>query len=355
MRKPKSGWRRGFVFIVIILMAIYDVYFYINIWEQQTKTTFNPEKYNFKVITSIQYSEIKETYGAVDGRNLTNTTITYVYPDKLRIEKNGKTKTVEIYNNNRYIYYDDINNKIKLKECFPPDNPYISEIEKRMAEIFENGDYEFFGYEEVENRRTEVIGIKSKLDDYSYMHKLWIAEINGILLPIREQYYINNSVVSKSTYNYLRVNEPVNPELFTLGSLPKTEAVEDGVIPKYVKSLVEAEKYLKFKLLVPDKLPEGFIETEITVIPPVKNPSFRCVFLKEGNKINFVQGKENMVLKSNGTFGSIPCEYAEKDGKISLVWNQNGFHLVLSGDIDTEGEIRIIGEQIAGGKLVLNN
>ncbi|WDC83481.1 hypothetical protein PL321_12245 [Caloramator sp. mosi_1] len=43
----------------------------------------------------------------------------------------------------------------------------------------------------------EVLGIKNKIDQNNYMHKIWITEINGVLLPMREEYFINGQVVEK--------------------------------------------------------------------------------------------------------------------------------------------------------------
>jgi hypothetical protein len=305
-------------------------------------------------ITSIQYQQVKETYGLGDGKIIENTRITYVYPDKLKIENNGKIKSVEIYVNDKYLYYDVQSNKAKYKECFSPDEPYITEIEKKMINILRNGEYEFFGYEERDNRRLEVIGVKSKSDGHSYMHKMWITEINKVILPYKEEYFIDNAVVSKIDYEYFNVNEPVNPEVFEIKAPNAPEKIEDGVLGKYVESFEEAQKYLNFKLILPEELPLGVIPSEIAVVPPVKKPSFSCIYFKEGYRIYLYEDVDEDEFKPNRILGKYPCEFTIEDEKALLVWNQRGISITLSGDEAILSDIIYMAEQMTGGRLVKN-
>lgn len=306
----------------------------------------------FERITSIHYSETKETYGIGDGKSIEKNVITYVFPDKLRIESSGATKSIEIYKYDTYLYYDFTSGYIKSKECFPPDEPYITEIEKKMINILKNGEYEFFGYEERDNKRLEIIGVRSKSDGHSYMHKLWITEINKVILPYMEEYFIDNVVVSKSSFEYYKVNVPVNPNVFTIESLPKLKIVNEGVLSKNMESFKEAQKYLNFELLLPKQLPVGLIPSEIAVVPPVKKPSFYCIYFREGYRIYLYEKGEKGIVKPNAMLGEFPAEFTIEDEKIILSWNQKDIFITLTGDEVILKYVINLAEQISGEKLV---
>lgn len=313
------------------------------------------KEFKLKEISSIQYEEITETYGQDEKKHIRNALITYVYPDKLRIETNSGNKMVEIYNRDKYIYYDDINNKIRIKECFPPDAPYLTELERKMTRILKGGEYEFFGYEQMENKRVKVIGIKSKMDGKSYMHKLWISDINEVTLPFKEEFFIDNTVVSKKTYSYLKVNQSINSDIFGITSLPQTKIINDGVLPKYVDKIENVNKYLNFKAKFPKNLPSDILISEIAVIPPVNKPAFYCIYYKNNSRIYLNERTEGIDYSHNFYIGEIPCEAEFKNGKIKITWRQDDIYIVLEGDEKIAGDVISIAEDIAGGKLVIHD
>lgn len=348
LRKLKLENTKYLIPIFLLLGLISGI---LSIDNKKSIESFNVNN-QFERITSIQYSETKETYGIGDGKNIENNKITYVFPDKLRIESNGITKYIEIYKYDTYYYYDLGSGYIKAKECFPPDEPYITEIEKKMINILKSGSYEFFGYEEKDSMRLEIIGVRSKEDGHSYMHKLWITEINKVILPYMEEYFIDNVVVSKSRYQYFKVNEPVNPNAFSIESLPKLKVVNEGVLSKNVQTFKEAQRYLNFDLLLPRQLPFGLIPSEIAVVPPAKKPVFYCVYFKEGYRIYLNESKGKTKIKPNATLGELPVEFKIDDEKVLLSWNQKDISITLTGDEAILKEIINLAEQISGEMLV---
>ena len=176
---------------------------------------YSKEKKESKVLT-LQYLVTKESFGISQGISVTNLLVSYEYPNKLRTESSGNIKTVEIYSGNRYIYYDNKNKKFIYKECFPKNIPNALEISLRLEKVIKGGEYEFFGYEEKENKKIKIIGIVSEDDNHTYMHKYWIETVKNINLPFREEYFIDNSVVCKTNYIYLNVNEPLDDKIFML-------------------------------------------------------------------------------------------------------------------------------------------
>lgn len=332
---------------IVILVTMYYSEKYKGVVNKFNKSTF-------KNITAIQYQEVKETYGQGDGKNIKTSNITYVYPDKLRIETNGSAKRIEIYNHNKYIYYDSESSIIKTKECFPPDKPYITEIEKKMVNILDKGEYEFFGYEEKDQRRMEIIGIKSKMDGHSYMHKLWISDFNGVVLPTKEEYFIDNIVVSKTTYSYQKVNEAISPKQFEIESLPDVEVKNDGYLPKFFDNVEGVGKYITFKPVIPTDLPQGFITSEVSITPPIKNPILTCIYFKEGYRIYLRESSPKSEFTPNASLGKLPCYYERVGNKVAIKWNQNGISINISGDMEILNEIVSIAETISGGNLVKN-
>lgn len=351
LREFKFKNIKYFVLIAVLIVLFAGV---LAFHDRKSVQSFNIADH-FKRITSIHYSEVKETYGIGDGKNTENNIITYVYPDKLRIESSGTKKSIEIYNFDIYLYYDITSSHIKSKECFPPDEPYITEIEKKMIDILKNEEYEFFGYEERNNKRLEVIGVRSKSDGHNYMRKLWITEINGVILPYIEEYFIDNVVVSKSSFEYYKVNEPVNPNNFTIESLPKLKIINEGVLSKNMNSFKEAQKYLNFNLLLPKQLPFGLIPSEIAVVPPVKKPSFYCIYFKDGYRIYLYEKGEKGAVKPNSSLGNLPAEFIIEDEKVLLGWNQGNVFITLTGDEAILKDIITLAEQISGERLVKND
>lgn len=303
-------------------------------------------------ITSIKYQVNIEEYGYNDGKRFSSIIYTCVYPDKLRIEKNIGNRTIEIYNNNKYIYFDITKNKMSIKECFPIDNSCITDIEKSMKEVLENKNKEFFGYEERNNIRLEIIGVKWKDIEHSYMRKFWMTEMNGIKLPYIEEYFIDNRAVSKRNYNYFIVNEAINPEAFKLNSNSRTEIVNEGALPKYLDNNKEAESYVNFTLKLPKKLPMGIVQGEIAVIPPVKNPSFYCIYFRDGYRIYLRETTKGEPIKYNGKLGNIPCRYEVDEGKIVIRWLQEDVDILISGDPEILDDIMYLLEEITGEKPI---
>ncbi|MCX7884295.1 MAG: hypothetical protein N2448_04615 [Caloramator sp.] len=338
------------LFFIILIGLFSGIYWYmksIDIISNAVYMSINALEN--KSIKSIRYIEKKEALGVKSGINKSVSEIYYVYPDKLRIENLGNIKTIEIYNDNRFIYYDG---KIRIKECFPIDKPYILQVEKNINDAINNKNYEFLGYEVKDNRRLKVIAIKWKLNDHNYMQKFRLEETNGINLPYIEEYFVDNVVISKTTYDYLKINEILKDYIFQIESLPPSDIINDGVLSKTVESYEEAQKYLNFKLIIPDKIVDGFIPWEIGVIPPVKYPSFYCIYFDSGNRIYLNESKKNLDLPPNGIIGEYPCRIDIENETFIIKWKQGDILIVLSGDVKNMNQIVKIAQSIAKGTLI---
>lgn len=338
--------------ILIIVIGIISLwYWYERSIKLSNSIVFNNSSIQFNMnIKSIIYREKKEILGVNNSIKTSYYEISYISPDKLRIESLENKKTIEIYNGNRFILYDG---KIKVKECFPIEGPNIIEIEKKIRDIIKNKNYEFFGYEVKNNRLLKVIGFKWELDNHNYMQKFWIGDINEITLPFIEEYFVDNVVISRTTYSYVKVNETINYNLFQIESLPSSDIIIDGVLSKTVESYDEAQKYLNFNIILPKNLPTGIIPWEIGIIPPVKSPSFYCIYFDRGYRIYLNESKGILNLSPNGKIGDIPCRVDLKNETVTIQWKQNDVLIVLNGDIKIIDQLFKIAESIAEGNLIM--
>ena len=304
------------------------------------------------LLRSIQYRQTTESYGDSFGKSITESIVTYKSPCLLKIE-NSSAKTIEIYNRNQYIYYDQIKNKMQIKECFPIDELYQTDMEKKIEQITMDNNYEFYGFEMSGNIKLRVVGMKYKIDQNRYMKKLWIGEINGILLLFKEEYYIDDAAVSKTIYNYLKVNEEISDDVFDEALLSKAEAVKEGVVPKYFEQFCDAQKYFKFKLQLPNRLPEGYLPSEIAVIPPVSSPTFYCIYFSfNGERIYINECSKSDKITSNALLNDIQCQIIIADEAMSIQWKQKGVSICITGDKNQYDDIVFFAENTAGGRLV---
>lgn len=167
-------------------------------------------------ISMLQYTEIKETYDKIKGISTKKTHVIYLYPGKLRIENEGLPKTVEIYNGKRYIYYDIVSRIAKHKIILSNKIPSAMEKSLMLDKIIKSGEYEFFGYEEKENKQLMVIGEVIESDGKILLNKYWIEKIYNTNLLYKEECFVDNTVVSKTTYIYSKINEEVNKDIFII-------------------------------------------------------------------------------------------------------------------------------------------
>ncbi|QCX33019.1 hypothetical protein FDN13_04440 [Caloramator sp. E03] len=337
--------------LFIIVIGIISLYY----WNERSKELSNSIVFNnlsIQVninIKSIIYREKKEILGINNSIKTSNYEISYIFPDKLRIENLEDKKTIEIYNGNKFILYDG---KIKVKECFPIEGPNVIETEKKIRDIIKNKNYEFFGYEVKDNRLLKVIGVKWELDNHNYMQKFWIGDINEITLPFIEEYFVDNVVISRTTYSYVKVNEAINYTLFEIASLPSSDIIIDGVLSKTVESYDEAQKYLNFNIILPKKLPTGIIPWEIGIVPPVKSPSFYCIYFDRGYRIYLNESKGILNLSPNGKIGDIPCRVDLKNETATIQWEQNDVLIILNGDVKIIDQLFKMAESMAEGNLI---
>lgn len=337
-------------FILLITACIISIY----CWNIKAKKyvynenliNINTSSLNKDRIIQIQY--IETTYFEGNGLEKKSTCVSYIYPDRIRYDTDNE---VEIYNGGKYIYYNNRDNVIKVKQGFKPDEPYVTDIEKIINELTAKDKLEFFGYEEKKNNKFKVVGIKTKSNEHDYLKKIWIGDINGITLPFIVENFIDNSIVYKSEISYLKVNKTIDSSLFDVSSLPDVKIIDDGFIPKTFDNFDKAQKQLKFKILIPKNAPPDFILSEIGIIP-TESPAFYCMYFKNGLRIYLNESEKKTDFIKNASIAGLPCSYEIKNDKIAILWKQNNLYVNISGDELVYNEVVSMAEDIAKGKFI---
>jgi outer membrane lipoprotein-sorting protein len=335
------------IMIIIFIVCIS----YINYYRTAINLVFTSKvnKSENVVLKSIKYHVLTESCSESQGKFEKHQDVYFVYPYKLRIDTVSEGKTIEIYNNEKHYYYDDVTNKIRVKQAFPQNEPYVVEIVKKVMDVVNSGRYEFFGYEEKNNLKIEVLGIKNNIDQNNYMHKIWISQINGILLPIKEEYFINGQVVEKSEYIYEIVNENIEKEIFEIDSLPKVEIVDDGYLAKHFETIQEARKYLNFK----EQLPLNYAPTYISVSPPDSNPCLTVVYIVNNKRIILSEWVGKMNFNPNAKMGNIDVLIIENSSVVFIKWVKDNIVYEICGEKQSFGDIIRIAEEITKAKFIL--
>lgn len=334
--------------MLLVLLIIYISY--NNYLNMAARLVLNSkiDKFKEEQLKNIQYRVVTESFSLSQGKFIKMQDIYYVYPYKLRIDTIADNKTIEIYNGEKHYYYDDITNKIRVKEAFPPKEPYVLEIMKKVSDVLNSGKYEFFGYEERDNLKIEVLGIKNKIDGNSYMHKIWISEINGKILPVKEEYFINGQVVEKSEYTYEKINQTIDGSLFETSSLSASEIIDDGYLAKHLETLEDAKKYLDFY----PKVPNDMIPSYISVTPPTKNPSLTLVYINNNKRIILNEWRGKLDFIPNVKFDNINAVEIIEEDKIILKWDFDGIVFEIISDKENINDVIKLAENITKEKYI---
>lgn len=334
--------------ILLVLLIIYISYNdYLNMASKIVLTN-KIDRVKQEQLKTIQYHVVTESFSLSQGKFIKQQDIYYVYPYKLRIDTISENKTVEIYNGEKHYYYDDITNKVRVKEAFPPKEPYVLEIMKKVSDVLNSGKYEFFGYEERDNLKIEVLGIKNKIDGNSYMHKIWIADFNGKILPVQEEYFINGQVVEKSEYSYEKINQTIDNNVFETSSLPSNEIIDDGYLAKHLDTIDDAKKYLDFS----PKLPVDLMPSYISVTPPSKNPCLTMVYINNNKRIILNEWRGKIDFIPNAKFGNINAVETIEDDKATIKWNYDGIVFEITSDKTNISEMISLAELITKEKYI---
>lgn len=275
------------------------------------------EKININQIKSIVFIQTTTGYSESDGKVVVVKKIYYSKPDKFRIETVDKVNAVEVINKYKYVYYNDRLDKIIVRHTIPKIELEIFDI----CNMINDSNAEFQGYENKGNITYRIVAIKNNFDDKKYIKKIWFFEHEGMNLPYKIEYFINNTIVSQSKFEYISINKPIDDELFDIDSFPERNLVYEGSEAVYFLNIEDTLKYLSF---IPKVSVSGdFYLSEIKLNRVEDENILSLTYIKDDVKIFVIEKKTDKSEKGY----SIRSE----EEHLKVEFNEDGINIQVIG------------------------
>jgi hypothetical protein len=307
-------------------------------------------------VSSIEYKQRIKTTGLGNKKSVIEMHYYYKKTGYLRVETNsGSNVSIDIYTPDGMYEYFPSSSTAYFREKWRDDSPLLFQLEEKLQDIKVRGKYDLFKNERIGSLDAQVI--RSVYDDGGkiYEHRIWLAQIGGLTLPAREEYLIDGDASSVYEYEYISINKEISPGFFELKQSKDLQIFNSDGIPKLVKDEKEAEKYVKFNVVVPDYTPNNFSISEICVVPPAKTPSVLITYLSGVDTIYLNEKKTGVselseqtgdrYIKSGGRKFAIRKLY---DNSISARWVKDGIEFEVSGPYTLKDEVVKITHNITG-------
>ncbi|MCX7904757.1 MAG: hypothetical protein N2486_09645 [Caloramator sp.] len=295
--------KRIFIFILMALIIFF-------IKNSIKEVYVSNENGSFK---TISYIETIESYSPWDGKIILKKSVSYVYPDKLRVDYLDELNSVEIINGDKYFYTNNNIDHIIVRWTIPVLDIDIFDIFKMIE------GKEIIGYEVKNDVQYRIIGIKNKVDDVQYLTKVWIGDYKGFLLPYKVEYFISNKIVTQRIFEYQSIDDKIDLHSFTLSSLGSKKLLFDGSEPVYL-NFNRAKKFLNFEPLIYKN--NGYNLSETKLIREEGKNILNLVYIKGDVIIEVFERKKEskdslLSIKNDGD--KIYVDFIEGDIFISVV------------------------------------
>ncbi|MDI6619270.1 MAG: hypothetical protein QME45_11465 [Clostridiales bacterium] len=282
-------------------------------------------------INSIEYKQHIKTMDKSKQTESIEVHFYYKKPDYLRTEtKSSGCTSIDIYTPDGMYEYFPASLTAYYREKWKDSEPISFQLQDKLHDIELSGKYELYKADNLAGESAEIIRSVDEENGCIYEHRIWLVKKEGLSLPAREEYLSDGDVNITYEYEYVSINKNIDDKLFKLRQSDKLKIINAEGIPKAVKNEEEAEKYVKFNLIMPDDIPEGFAVNEITVVPPVKFPSATVTYIKDMDTVYYCQknvhryelvlSDEDKVVKSGGKTFAIKKLF---NNSISIRWVKN--------------------------------
>ena len=294
---------------------------------------------SLKEISSIEYKQYIKTMGLGNITNSIEMHYYYKKPYHLRIDfKNGNNISIDIYRPDGMYEYFPISNIAYYREKWKDDKEVSFQLEDKMQDIIANDKYKPFKSDKFNNFSCEIIRSVDDDNGKIYEHKIWVTQIKDLNLPVKEEYLIDGEIVSTQLYEYISINNNINDNIFDLKASSNLKIYNVNGIPKRVADKNEAEKYVKFKVVIPKYIPKNFTMSEIYVIPPSKTPTVLITYISDTSLLYLEQmktGKPDLIIGENDKIIKLEgMKFALKklpNDSVSVRWYKDGIEFDVSG------------------------
>lgn len=307
-------------------------------------------------INTIEYKLFIKAAGHDNKKGPVEMHYYYKKPFRLRSEyKNGSSITIDIYTPSGMYEYFPQSHIAYYREKWEDEKPVTFQLKDKLEDITIRGKYEVFRMDRIGNMDVEII--RSVDDDGGkiFEHRVWIASIEGFSLPLKEEYLIDGELGSVHEYQYISINKNIPDSYFELKQDDGLKIHNAEGIPKMVKDEAEAERFVKFDILMPDYIPKNFALHEIIIVPPVKSPSVLISYISDMDTIYLNQKKtgrsELTVTEADNIISAGGRKFAVRRLLNNLVcarWVKDGIEFEVAGVYTLKSEIIKIIHDISG-------
>jgi len=308
-------------------------------------------------INSIEYKQNIKTIAFGDKSEIIEMHYYYKKPNYLRIEtKCSDNVNIDIYNPAGMYEYFPISSMAYFREKWKDEKPLPFQLEDKLQDITISGRYEMFKIDNLGNLKCEIL--RSVDDDYdgrTFEHRIWLSTIDGLNLPVKEEYLTDGEVDSISEYEYMSINKGIDDSIFQLKSSSTLKIYDAPGIPKIVKDENEAEKYVKFNVSIPQYVPKNFTLNEIFIIPPAKTPTVLVSYISDTDTIYFSQKniRKNELITSevDKTINAGGKKFAIRklfNESLSVRWVKTGIEFEVSGTYTLKDEMIKLVQSVSG-------
>lgn len=302
---------------------------------------------SIKSINYIEYKQRTSTIGLGNKKTYMDTHYYYKKPYYLRMETSGEgSSNIDIYTPEGMYEYFPSSSTAYFREKWKDENPSLLQLGDMLRDLNIRGKYDYFKTESIGGKSTEVI--RSVYDDGEkiYEHRIWIATVEGLNMPVKEEFLTDGDTVSVNEYEYISINKNIPDSVFELKPSKGLQIFNAEGVPKLVKDKEEAQKYIKFDVTMPGYMPEGFTISEMCVVPPAKTPSVLITYIS-GTDTIYINEKKTGKNEAEVMEGDKPIDAGGKkfvvkkvyDGSTAVEWVKNGIEFEVCGPNSLKNEI----------------
>lgn len=310
-------------------------------------------------ISTIEYKQYLKSGASKDSKGSIEIHYYYKRPSYLRVEtRSGDMADVDIYTPGGMYEYFPLSRTAYFRERWKDDSPVTFQLNDKLEDIKVRGKYEFYKFDRIAETDCEIMRSVDEEEGSIYEQKVWMAVIEGLKLPVREEYLTDGDINMTCEYEYISINKDIDDSVFQIQPSQNIRIYNAEGIPKLVRDRNEAEKYTKFKVILPEDTPDDVHMNEMYVIPPAKAPSvlisyisdMDTVYLREkaSSKNELVVDDTDRVVKVEGrTFAvrELPNE------SLSVRWIKDGIEFEIYGTYTLRDEVIELVQEISGKLL----
>lgn len=312
-------------------------------------------------INSIEYKQHVTITGVQNDESSIELHYYFEKPHYLRIEnKSGNNISVDIYTPEGMYEYFPLSNMAYFRESWKDENQLTFQLNDKVQDIRISGKFQFLKMDRISGMDSEILRSVDEDNGSICEHKIWLIEKEGLKLPLKEQYLTDGEVNLTYEYEYISINDKISSSMFQLKPSEDLKIQNVEGIPKLVKDEKEAERFVKFNVVIPEYLSKGFSISEILVIPPAKTPSVLVEYLAGINAIYYnqrnIRKNELVTTEVDEVIKVGSRKFAIRklsNDSVAVRWVKDNIEFEISGPYTLKDEIVKLVKSVSGVSVTI--